>query len=183
MPSPYRDVNPALRNAPGYHPPADPESLALVIGRRLDAPLVRDPFIGGTRTMDDLGRAVCRALRNASHDSLQGLQVSKQEFQRVLWREFPNSRPITGITPDQAWFGLDLQNRGGTSRALAAWGGQHLTFVRWARRDTVAVFRNFKIHNGLALVVKDEQGTEQALDIVRAVAERKGRFKLFAMRD
>lgn len=182
-PSPYQNVNPALRHAPGYRPPADPESLSLVLGRRLNAPVVNDRFIGGARTLDDLGRAVCRALHHASRESLQALVVTKQEFQRILWREFPNSRPVTGLTADDGWASLAMQNAGGIGRAVGDWGGRHLAFVRWERRDTVSAFTNFRLHNGLVLVARDEHGAEHRLDVVRAAAERKGRYKLFAMKD
>lgn len=180
---PSATVNPALKNAPGYHPPADPESMSVVLGRRINAPVVQTPFAGGTRTLDDLGRAVCRAIHFSSADSLRDLCVTEGEFGRILWREFPQSRPITGLRAEDAWLLLENRNHGGIARALQDHGGRHLRFARWERRDTIAVYRNFRLHERLTLVVLNEDGEEERLDVVRAVAERKGRFKLYSLKD
>jgi hypothetical protein len=180
---PSAKVNPALKNAPGYYPPADPESMSVVYGRRLNAPEVSQKFAGGTRSMDELGIRVARALHRADRDSLQDLCVTREEFSVILWPEFPESRPITGLKADDGWFLLDARHQGGISRALATWGGQHLRFVRWERADTIMVFKNYRLHRGLTLVALDESGAETRLDFVRTVAERKGRYKLYSLKD
>lgn len=181
--TPSDRVSPALKNAPGYYPPADPESMSVVVGRRVDAPLVSMKFAGGAKSMDELGRMICHALHHSSRDSLQALCVTREEFSVILWPEFPQSRPITGITADQAWMNLNAQHQGALARGLGDWAGQDLTFVRWARRDTVGVYNNFRLHRGLALVAKDEDGREVEVDLVRMAAERKGRFKLYSLKD
>lgn len=180
---PSANVNPALRDAPGYHPPADPESMSVVIGRRTNAPAVRMLFAGGTRSLDELGRAVCHAIHHSSPDSMRDLCVTETEFERILWREFPQSRPITGLQSADAWLLLENRNLGGISRAIQDHGGRHLRFVRWERGDTVAAYRNFRLHNQLTLVVLDEAGQEERIDVVRSVAERRGRFKLYSLKD
>jgi hypothetical protein len=181
--SPSASVNPAILNAPGYQPPADPESMSVVIGRRVNAPLVKMPFTGGTRSLDELGRYVCRALHFSSVDSLRDACITYDELSVILWPEFPQSRPITGLTADDAWLLLNNRNHGGIARALQGYGGRHLQFVRWERRDTIAIYKNFKLHHGLTLVVTNEDGKEEWLDVVRSVAERKGRFKLYSLKD
>jgi hypothetical protein len=181
--SPMGTVNPVLLNAPAYRPPADPESMSVVIGRRLGAPRVKESFTGGTRSLDDLGRAVCHAIHHSDRDSLVALCVTDREFSKIMWREFPQSRPITGLQWDDAYFVLDRRNGGGAGRAIQMHGGTHLRFVRWERTDTTAVYRNFRLHNGLVLVALDENGQETRLDVVRAAAERGGRFKLYALKD
>lgn len=176
-------VHPDVRNARGWYPPDDPESLSVTIGRRLNAPRVALPFQGGAPALDALGRAVVRALRRAQADSLRALCVTEREFERILWREFPQSRPVTGLEAADAWALLGPRNLGGTARALNAYAGRSLTFVRWDRADTVARYRNFRLHQGLSLVVRDADGREESLDVVRAVAERRGRFKIYSMKD
>ena len=180
---PSASVNPMLLHSPGYVPPNDPESLSVAIGRRLNAPQVSKPFSGGRPSMDDLGRAICNGLRHEDRDYLGGLCIREDEFTDILWREFPQSRPATGATAGEAWYLLAQRNHGGISRALGDHAGQHLQFVRWERADTVALYRNFRLHNGLTLVVTDEAGAEQTLDVVRAIAERRGVFKLYSLHD
>ena len=180
---PTATVNPMLKNAPGYHPPADPESMSVAIGRRLNAPAVKAAFHGGTRSLDDLGRAVCWALHHTNRDSLTRLCVTEDEFDRIMWREFPQSRPATGLTVEDAWLLLGNRNTGGISRALQDHAGRHVRFVRWERDEAVATYRNFRLHHRLTLVVLNEQGAEERLDVVRSVAERRGVFKLYSMKD
>jgi hypothetical protein len=133
--------------------------------------------------MEALGRAILWALHHADRDSLRRLCVDEGEFARILWREFPQSRPATGLRWEDAYYLLFQRNLGGISRAIGEHGGRPLQFVRWDRADTVARYRNFRMHNGLALVVRDENGAEERLDLVRAAVERKGRYKLYALRD
>jgi len=169
---PTATVNPMLKSAPGYHPPADPESMSVQIGRRLNAPAVKAPF-----------RAVCWALHHSNRDSLVRLCVTAEEFDRIMWREFPQSRPATGLKAEDAWLLLDNRNIGGISRALQDHAGRHVRFVRWERGDEVAAYRNFTLQHKLTLVVLNEQGVEERLDVVRSVAERRGVYKLYSMKD
>src|SRR5213593_658117 len=60
----------SVRDSPGWYPNVDPESMSVVIGRRTNAPPVGKRFQGGARSLDDLGRMVCRALHHDSADSL-----------------------------------------------------------------------------------------------------------------
>jgi hypothetical protein len=183
LPAAAYQVNPILRDAPGYRPAADRDSASVRLGRRLDAPLVDLRFRDGARSLDDLGRRLVHAIHHTSADSLRRLCLTREEFAVVLWREFPESRPATGLTADDAWFLLDGRLRGGVSKILNELGGQHLEFLRWERTAPVRPYKNFRLHNGLVLVVRDEQGQEARLTHVRAVAERHGAFKLQSLRD
>lgn len=176
-------ATPDIRHSPGYRPLVDPESASVRLGRRANAPRVKLPLAGGARSLDDIGRAACRAMRLGSPDTLLGLSVTEREFATILWREFPQSRPATGLTAADGW-GV-LQNRliGGARQLAHDHAGRALEFVRWERRDTVAVYRNFRLHNGLTLVVRNEQGAEEKLDTIRSVVERHGRFKIYSTRD
>ena len=87
----------------GYYPLADPESSSVRIGRRVNAPLVAKRFTGGARSLNELGRMVCHALDHPYADTLFSLSVREDEFRDILWPEFPQSRPATGITWQDAW--------------------------------------------------------------------------------
>jgi hypothetical protein len=168
---------------PGYVPAVDPESASVRLGRRANAPLVHKGFLGGARSLDGLGRDVCRALFYERLDSLFVLCVRKDEFRDILWPEFPQSRPATGITAGDGWMFLEARLHGGASNALTQYGGKHWTFVRFERYDTTAVFKNFKLHKGLVMWAKDEAGNLERMTWFRVAAERKGRFKIYSVKD
>lgn len=172
----------SLEDSPGYYPKVDPESAAVRLGRRTNAPLVSRGFVGGARSLDDLGRAVCRALYRADADSLLALCIRDDEFRDILWREFPQSRPATGLTWEDAWRVLYARLYGGSNGAIRDHGGRHFRFLRF-ESDSVQKFRNFRLHHRLALVVQDDQGGIQRWHWVRSVAERRGVFKIYSTDD
>lgn len=180
-PDPARS-GPSLRDSPGWYPIVDPESTAVVLDRRPNAPLVRAPFHGGGRSLEELGRAICRGLHHSDRDSLLALCVRDDEFRDVLWREFPQSRPITGLGWEDGWIALDQRLRSGISGAVGDYAGDDWTFVRF-EIDSIATFRNFRLHRVTRMVAIDDHGATVRMPWVRAIAERKGRFKIYSTDD
>jgi len=180
-PSPAHLVS--VKDSPGYVPPVDPDSAAERLGRRPDAPLVDVPFTGGARSMDALARAICGAFHAESVDSMLALCVNSTEFRDILWPEFPQSRPATGIRWDDAWQILWGRLNGGSVASVREYGGHVYTLVRVERTAATVDYKNFKLHNGITLVLKDDEGQETRLSWIRSVAERKGRFKIYSMSD
>jgi hypothetical protein len=160
----------------------DPESASVAIGRRTSAPLVRKRFRGGLRSLDEVGRTVCRLLQRRAADSLLALCVSQDEFRDILWREFPQSRPVTGLTWEDAWRVLYVRLLSGTRDATGDWGGRPCEFLRFERKDTTALYKNFKLHNGLILVARDGEEIVK-MHWLRSVAERQGVFKIYSTTD
>ena len=175
-----------LRNLPGYRPLVDPESTAVLLGRRANAPLVTIPLHGGARSLDDLGRTVCRLLHHGEGDSLNALCVSQEDFRDVLWREFPQSRPVTGLQWQDAWTILYARLHAGVAHALRDHGKEPLQFVRFERApraDSLATYRNFRMHNGLVLVVRTGSGELEKRNWLRSVVERRGHFEIYSTDD
>lgn len=181
--TPPRAHGGSVTREPGYYPPNDPESSAARIGRRLNAPLVSKRFRGGARSLDELGRQVCRALHEDSTDSLLSLGVREDEFRDILWREFPQSRPVTGVQWQDGWMFLWARLHGGSVAAMQECGGHLYQFIRFDRYDSTMHYKNFNMHNGLVLVAKDDEGNVQEFHWLRSVVERKGRFKIYSMKD
>jgi len=173
----------SVTKEPGYYPPNDPESSAVRLGRRVNAPLVSKPFIGGARSLNELGRMACDALHYQSADTLFSLAVQEDEFRDILWPEFPMSRPATGITWQDGWLFLYGRLHQGCAIAIRDHGGQAYQFVRFDQYDSTMHFKNFKLHSGLVLVAKDDTGKLQQFRWLRSVVERKGRFKIYSMTD
>ena len=179
-PAPARLVS--VRDSPGYRPLVDPDSAAERLGRRTDAPLVRKRFTGGARSLEALGAAVLGAFHASSPDSLLALCVREDEFRDVLWREFPQSRPATGLRWDDAWPVLYGRLNGGSVASAREYGGHVYTLLR-VERAAVVPYRNFRLHNGITLVAKDDEGKVLRFTAIRSVVERAGRFKIYSMSD
>ncbi len=171
-----------LEDSPGWYPIVDPESTAVTLGRRANAPLVSRPFAGGARSLDELGRLACRALHHSDRDSLLALCVCDDEFRDIMWREFPQSRPITGLTWEDGWTSLDQRLRSGVSGAVGDHGGQDWTFLA-LESDSTALYRNFRLHLRVRLMAIDDEGRTIRMTWLRAIAERKGRFKIYSTDD
>lgn len=173
----------SVRDSPGYRPLNDPDSLAEILGRRPNAPYVAMLFDGGARSVVDLGRAVCRALHSGQPDSLLRLCVESDEFRVILWPEFPQSRPATGLHWDDAWVILFGRLNGGSVSAARQYGDHYYTFLKLERTAATVNYRNFKLHTGITIVAKDDEGAVQRFTFIRAIAERRGRYKIYSMSD
>lgn len=173
---------PSVKDSPGYVPLVDPESSSVRLGRRTNAPLVSKRFAGGAASLAELGRAVCWALQHPQSDSLLHLCVTDGEFRDILWREFPQSRPATGVQWDDAWKVLYARQRAGVAHAKRDYGNHWYQLVS-VKADSVSRYRNFTLHSGVTIVAKDDTGAMHEWKWVRAVAERKGRFKIYSTED
>ena len=173
---------PSVKDSPGYVAPSDPDSAAERLGRRADAPYVRMPFTGGAKSLKALGEAVLGAFHAESADSMLRLGVTADEFRDILWPEFPQSRPATGLHWDDAWPVLYGRLNGGSIASIREFGGHHYTLLR-VETAAVVPYKNFKLHNGITIVARDDEGREVRYTTLRSVAERRGRFKIYSMFD
>ena len=172
----------SIKDTPGYVPLVDSESTSVVFGRRVGAPLVRMPFKGGASSLADLGTRVCRALHRGERDSLFDLCITDAEFRDILWREFPQSRPATGVQWEDAWRILYARLHAGVLHSLRD-HGLHAYELVSVKADSVANYRNFTLHSQVHVVVRDDMGQTQDWRWLRAVVERKGRFKIYSTDD
>ncbi len=173
----------SIKDSPGYQPLVDPDSLAEKLGRRPSAPYVAMPFAGGARSLDGLGRAVCGALHRETPDSLLSLCLKPEEFRVIMWPEFPHSRPATGLVWTDAWQVLNGRLNGGSTAFARDFGGHVYTFMAIERSAATVSYKNFKLHNGITIVAKDDEGKVHRFPFIRSIAERKGRFKIYSMTD
>jgi hypothetical protein len=169
-------------NLEGWYPPADPESASVRLGRR-DAPAVSLPLTGGAPSLEGLCRAVLEAIGAGSVDDLLALTVTRREFETILWPEFPESRPATGLLPVDGWRVLGNRLHAGSRGAVSDHGGTAWSFVRIEATAGVQSYRNFRLHRGIVLVARDADGVERRFDFLRAAVERGGRFKIYSLRD
>ena len=167
---------------PGYYPPSDPESLSLVTGRR-EAPPVDLELSGGASSLRDLALELLAALGANDLSALDGLRVTKHEFRVICWPAFPESRPITNITLDDAWLLAAAKSHVGSTRALGVYGGRDLELLRVETRAPFA-YTNFNRDSGVVLVTRDPNTKEEVrLTFAPSVIERHGRYKVLIYRD
>ena len=171
-----------VQDSPGYVPPADPESASVRTGRRA-AKMIDLPLTGGRRSLDALARAIVAALGTPSADSLFALCVTKEEFTKILWPEFPQSRPATGWSGDDAWMVLYPRLHSGAKDAWIDARDHRYRFVRMERAEPARPYTNFRLHDGITIVVLDELDQTQRLTFVRSLVERKGVFKIYSLDD
>jgi len=104
------------------------------------------------------------------------------EFRDILWREFPQSRPATGLEWEDGWRILYARIHAGCGHAVRDHGGHVYQFVRFDVDSTMR-YRNFRMYSRLTMVVKDDDGQEQRWGWLRAVVERGGRYKIYSTED
>ena len=180
--APPRVYDSWLEGRPGYYPPSDPESLSVITGRR-ESKLVDLPFAGGRDSLAGLGRAVLAALASQRADSLAALCISRREFEQILWLDFPESRPVTGLTAMDGWRPLSMRLSSGIAGALSEYGGAPLAYESVTVASGVKEYQNFRLHRGIVIAARDTTGAPVEVRFVRSIAEREGRFKIYSTDD
>lgn len=171
-----------LEQSPGYFPPDDPESMSVITGRREARPVTGE-FTGGAPTFETLLQAVLVAIERGDEATLHALRVSRAEFERYLWPEFPQSRPITNIQAGDAWTFVQNGSLAGAGRAVGSYGGRRFTVLSVASSGALP-YTNFTLWRDIVITARDESSGEiQTLRFLPAVAERRGRFKVFSYKD
>lgn len=181
-PEPSTRSHSPLENSPGYYPPADPESMSVITGKR-DAPLVSLELSDGASSMDDLARMLLAGVSARDETAMHTLRLTKNEFRTICWPEFPNSRPITNITLDDAWMFSMAKSKEGIDHTLDDYGGRTLELVRVASLPPIA-YRNFNLYRDVTLVTRDYGSRKEVrLHFMPSVVERHGRYKALLFRD
>lgn len=171
-----------LERSPGYFPPDDPESSSVITGRR-NASRVALELTGGASSLESLARLLLTDLQARDERAMHALRITRQEFEIICWPEFPESRPITRITADDAWEFALPTSLAGAGRTIGLHGGRDLSLVRvtagYAER-----YRNFTLHRDVVITARDVQtGDSLSLRFVPSVVERHGRFKGLLFKD
>ncbi len=171
-----------LERSPGYLPPADPESSSVITGRR-NAPRVALELTGGASSLADLARLLLADIQTRDERGMHALRVTKREFEVICWPEFPESRPITRITADDAWELALPTSLAGAGRTVGLHGGRDLKLVR-VTTGRAERYRNFTLHRDVVITARDAQaGDSLSLRFVPSVVERHGRFKALLFKD
>jgi hypothetical protein len=171
-----------VTKSPGYYPGNDPEADAVRTGRR-QAPVIDFPFTGGMGSPEDLAIFILEALWKRDSRALQGVRVTLDEFSRIMWPEFPQSRPACNSTAEFAYFFLDRTCHQGIGTGLENWGGRDLRLDGIAYTVGRSPYTNFTLYDGVELHVSDVDGRTAVVRFARSFAERKGVWKVYTYKD
>ena len=181
-PIPQKRSESPLIHSPGYYPPDDPESTSVITGRR-DAPLVSLELDGGASSKEDLAHMLLAAISAKDEHAMHELRVTHNEFQTICWPEFPESRPVTHITANDAWLFSITKSMAGARSAVGSYGGRTLELVRVVSLPPFA-YKNFNLYREVTIVARDYGSRQEVrLKFMPSIVERHGRYKALLFRD
>lgn len=142
-----------------------------------------EPFQGAHATVQDLIAAVLDAASSGDVQALRRLRVDESEHGDVLWPELDASRPERNVPADFAWSQLEQKSRRGERTLMeglrgGAWRVESVTFT-----EPLDAHRTFSLHGGTRVVARDARGGVAHIDLIGAVVERAGRYKLLNYRE
>jgi hypothetical protein len=171
-----------LEKAPGYRPPDDPEIESVRRGYRIVDP-IDVPFKNGAESLEALVEAILDGVAADDRKILYGRQITFEEFEEILWPEFPQSRPVTNLTAHNAWFFLHHHTVGGINKLLLDHGGADLVFRGVSFTEGVTHYTNFSAYQGMLIHCETAQGRQVVLDHASTAVERDGVWKIYVFKD
>lgn len=187
---PAREVRPGhpirrspVERSPGYVPPDDPESTAVVTGRRAVGSTDRR-LTGGFASATALAEALVDCVHRSDFQRLRDLMITYEEFRDILWPEFPQSRPATNVRAEDAWEFHFRSSITGARRMVDDWGGRDVHLTGLSFDQGRVSYTNFKLALGVRLHAVDV-ATGEAIVIKYAdgFVERDGVWKVYIYRD
>jgi hypothetical protein len=168
-----------LDGAPGRK--KDPEAAALQRGRRIVLPQDETfQFTGKTfESPEAVAQAILDELLFDRYEGLLGLSVSREDYDRFFWPEFPQSRPITNMQSGDGWMFHDADCRDAVKGALSAWGGQEFVLAGVNFTEGIAQYANFNLLHGVVIHAVSEGGQDVFMTFAPVFAERNGRWKVY----
>ena len=148
-------------------------------GRRIVSRNDAYALSGTYPSADELAQAILDALTVNDSAPLHALHISREEFEKLFWPEFPQSRPATGIDAADAWGFHYAACCDGISEGLTKWGGRslHLQHVRYD--IGFAPYTNFSLYHGVVIQAVDDRGESVDVPIATVFVERQGRWKVY----
>ncbi len=168
----------SLEGLPGYALPYDPEWRSVVTGKRQVGPTPLQ-LHGGAGSLEALARAYLEAIGTGDEIGVLRLRVSREEWEGILWPEFPQSRPYVRIKPEDAWMLHHATSMSGVQKGLENFRGHTLELVEVTHGETVA-YTNFTLVEDVVIRARDQK-TQKFVEIpyLHAVVGRNGHYKAY----
>jgi len=152
--------------------------LILLVGLLSACGPPRERFRGTHVSPEALTEEVLGALEAEDRPRLEGLALSREEFQLEVFPEMP---VYGNVPPDFAWSQLEARSHHGLSTALEAQGGRSWDLERIVFRGGRTVYQTFAVHREPMLHLRDRRtGERRVLPLFGSVLEHDGRYTLFS---
>lgn len=175
----------ALADQPGYALPEDRERDSIERGRRV-APLVDGHLSSpATSSLASLIQEILAGLHAGDGAHLESLGITYEEWLRLCWPEFPESRPAPQVRPEEAYFFMQRTSSAGVGRGLSEFASLDLIPVRVRCEPGVFRYANFNLYHDLEIFATPRNGDGPTVRIgfVKSVIERNGMWKVFSYAD
>ena len=141
-------------------------------------------FPGSAPSLDRLGEDVLAALVAGDVPRLEGVRLTEQEHNEVVWHELPASAPEVNFPIDYAWANIQNRNRRALGRILDVYRDEALRFGRVECRGEIEAFETFDVLTD-CWVVFARDGDQEAYEaqIFKDVLVRGGGHKIFRYYD
>jgi hypothetical protein len=181
--SPGRPARPSpLEKSPGYQKLDDPEAESTVTGRRKVGPTDAQ-LHGGSASATELAELLLFCINREDYRGLRDLQITFEEFRDILWPEFPQSRPATHVSAEEAWGSVMRSSVTGARRALGEWSNQDLTFEGFSFQQGWTPYANFNLYLGVRIHARNAAGEQVEIKYVDGIVERNGQWKVYIYND
>lgn len=120
-----------------------------------------------------------QALAERDEQTLEPLEVTREEFCTIVWPELPSSR-IENLTCDWVWESFEPSDLAGRRRILARHGGKTYSLVRLRFAGGTTEYRTYTVHRDVRVIVVDEAGETKELKLFGSILERDGQFELMS---
>lgn len=141
-------------------------SAAVALGGCRDAS-ADSPLVDARGSAAELIQAALDATRTKDRESLEGLLVTRDEYERLLWPGMPDGR----YTPFEFVWSLNATNsRKGLRQLLERYGGLDLELVSVTFAEEPEVYDDFTLHPGARVTVRrgdtGEEGILPSFDVL-----------------
>lgn len=169
-----------MDNSPGYALPYDPEWRSVLTGRRETGPTDLEFARGGT-LKTAIGKLLEAFEERHSH-VLIPYEIGKDEFELILWPEFPQSRPYVKIPPDEAWLFRKAKYQETIREGMGHYAGMPLDLVdvKIVKTDE---YTNFRLVTAAITARDRETGETLELKINPILAERHGKYAFMSFNE
>lgn len=150
---------------------------------RIDSPgkEAERQLAGSKGSPESLARHFLEALANRDRDKLTESVLNRQEFEQYVYPKLPASDPRANISAEFLWKQTHLRSQAGLSRTWGRHAGKKYRLLGYGFAGGEQDYDSFVIHKDTRLLVRDEKGQEQELDLFGSMIEMDGEYKIYSL--
>jgi hypothetical protein len=161
---------------------SDPEFESVITGKR-KVSRHDIQLDGGEKSPEDLARRIVTAVCAGDKNGLRELMVNADEYEKILWPEFPQSRPATNWTAPEAWHRHLLKANSGADEGLESYSGKDLIFDSVTCDRGCEAYTNFNLYRDIHIHTHTPEGGEVTMSFAVSFVERNGTWKVHMYKD